>query len=109
MPSAREQFAPPAGTGPHVPSADVPTMLQTPEQQLAPVVHESPVCWQNDGAWQVPFAAQNPEQQEAALVQVLPMLAQLGLSGVHVPPSPQLWPQHWPFEVHAALSGVQDG
>jgi hypothetical protein len=109
MPSASLQFALPAGTGPQVPSAFVPEMLHTPEQQLAPVPHESPVCWQNEGDWQVPFAAQNPEQHVPASGQGLPMLAQLGLSGVQVPPEPQLWLQHWPLEVHAALSGVQAG
>jgi hypothetical protein len=44
MPSARLQFAPPVGTGAHVPSACVPVMLQMPEQQLAPTLHESPTC-----------------------------------------------------------------
>ena len=37
-------------------------MLQTPVQQSVPAWHTSPVCWQNDDGWHVPFV-QSPEQQ----------------------------------------------
>jgi hypothetical protein len=84
-------------------------MLHRPEQQSAPTPHVSPFCSQYEGLWQVPLAAQNIEQHVDPSVHGLPMVEQLVLSGVHVPPVPQFWLQHWALDVHAALSLVHVG
>ena len=52
---------PPTGE-PQVPRFWPEAMLQTPVQQSVPAWHTSPVCWQNDDGWHVPFV-QSPEQQ----------------------------------------------
>jgi hypothetical protein len=84
-------------------------MLQTPEQQSDPVAQESPGCTQNEEAWHVPLTAQLPEQHWLAAVHPLPSVLQVVLRGVHLPPAPQVWLQHWPFELHAWLSKAHPG
>src|SRR5215467_14811283 len=62
MPSTRPQLAPVVGGAPQMPSVWFEFLVHTAEQQSAPELHASPVCPQNDDAWQVPFEAQKPEQ-----------------------------------------------
>jgi len=83
-------------------------MLHVPVQQPEPTEHASPGCAQKEDAWQVPLAAQCFEQHVASDVQLLPTVEQLELSAEHVPPA-QFWLQHWPLDVHAALSATHAG
>jgi len=83
-------------------------MLHVPVQQPEPTEHASPGCAQKEDAWHVPLAAQCLEQHVASEVQLLPTVEQLELRAAHVPPA-QFWLQHWPLEVHAALSATQVG
>ena len=109
MPSVREQFAAPVGGGPQVPRPRPASLvtLQTPLQQSVPVAHTSPPWPQNEDALQWP-PRQSPEQQSASAAQALPSVAQVGLSGTHLPPE-QRPLQHAALPVHARLSEVHGG
>jgi hypothetical protein len=54
VPSGVQELAGPVGAEPQIPSACVPVMVQTCEQQSAPVAQASPVWPQYDGCWQRP-------------------------------------------------------
>jgi hypothetical protein len=78
-----------------------------PPQQSLSDEQVSPVCWQNEALWHVPFDAQNPEQQSAATPQgspsVLPHPNGFGADAQVpvVPPSLLHLPlQHWMLFVH---------
>jgi type VI secretion system secreted protein VgrG len=60
--------------------------LQRFVQQSAPLWQVSPICWQNDAAWQEPFAAQNVEQHVDPCVHASPTPRQLPLMATQVPP-----------------------
>ncbi len=68
-------------------------MVQMPPQQSAPEPQESPTCPQNDDAAHLPLL-QSFEQHWLLSVHELPSVAHVALSGVHVPPLPQIPPQH---------------
>jgi hypothetical protein len=82
-------------------------MLQLPVQQSGPEAHESPACWQNDAAWQVPFT-QREEAHWVPEVQPLPSVLSVGFSATHLPPV-HVWPQQSPLTVQAIPSDVQAG
>ena len=52
---------------------------------------------------------QRPEQQAALEEHTLPTVEHFVSSGVQVPLLPQVWLQHWPFEVQGRLSDWQAG
>jgi hypothetical protein len=52
---------------------------------------------------------QSPEQHCALVVHWLPIVEHVALSGVHVPPVPHVWLQHWPLAVHGRLSDWHAG
>jgi len=108
-PSSSPQLAgPPGALAAQVPTAWFAAMLHVPVQQPEPTEQASPGCAQKEDAWHVPLAAQCFEQHVASEVQLLPTVEQLELRAVHVPPA-QFWLQHWPLDVHAALSAVHAG
>jgi hypothetical protein len=109
MPSGWHALAGPVGAGPQSPSCCCPVFVHTPEQQSLPAEHESPICPQNEGCWQVPLM-QYPEQHDCnPLPHALPSVAHVVVSAVHFPPEPHSWLQHCPFDVHALLSDVHGG
>jgi hypothetical protein len=75
--------------------------LQTPVQQSVPARHTSPVCWQNDEGWHVPFA-HSPEQQ-GVLPHGLPCVLHVVFNVEQLPPV-HVPLQHWAFMVHAVPS-----
>ncbi len=80
--------------------------MQTPVQQSVPRWHTSPVCWQNDDGWHVPFV-QSPEQQ-GLLPQGLPCVLQVVFNAAQVPAVHDPL-QHWAFVVHAVPSASHAG
>jgi hypothetical protein len=87
------------------PSAAPAALVQVPEQHCALLAHASLVWMQNEEpSWHLPWA-HKPEQQSAAVVQVLPAVAQLPGFGIgtHAPPV-QVPLQHCAADVHVALS-----
>jgi hypothetical protein len=54
-------------------------------------------------------AEHSPEQQPAFEEHLLPMVAHVALSAVHVPPVPQDWLQHWAFVAQGRLSDWHAG
>jgi hypothetical protein len=103
-PSVRPQLAPVA-SGLHVPRP-IPASpsAHAPLQQSAALLHTSPFCPQNDGFAHVPLL-QRSEQQSELVVQALPIVLHVALSGAHVLPT-QAPLQHAPCDVHERPSDV---
>jgi len=80
--------------------------LQAPEQQSVPTRHTSPVCWQNDEGWQVPFV-QSPEQQ-GVLPHGLPCVLHVVFNVAHLPAVHDPL-QHCASVVHALPSASHAG
>jgi hypothetical protein len=83
-------------------------MSQAPVQQSPFAAQASPGWAQNDDDWHVP-PEQRPEQQAALEEHALPRVEHAASSGVQVPPLPQVWLQHWAFEVQGSLSDWHAG
>lgn len=82
--------------------------MHAPPQQSAPEAHESPFCWQNDDAAQVP-PLQKVEQHSVPCAQALPTVLHALLSGEQLPPAPQMPLQHCAPVAHADPSEVHAG
>jgi hypothetical protein len=108
-PSSSPQLAgPPGADAAQVPSVWPLAMVHEPVQQSPFVAHASPGWTQNDDDWHVP-PEQSPEQQLVLEEQALPIVEQVVLSAVQVPPAPQTWLQHWLLEVQGSVSDWQAG
>jgi hypothetical protein len=81
-------------------------MVQTPEQQSVPTLHTSPVCWQNDEGWHVPFV-QSPEQH-GVVPHGLPCVLHVVLNVAHLP-LVHVPLQHCASVVHAVPSALHAG
>jgi hypothetical protein len=84
--------APPGGVSEQVPTLCPAPRLHTPVQQSPFWEQTSPAWPHHDDGWQVP-PAQRLEQQSPGPWHALPSVAQVALSGIHVPPA-QVWLQH---------------
>jgi hypothetical protein len=100
------QFVEPGVGWSQVPIVPPDGIVQMPPQHSASCEHEFPLTMHHDALPHVPLELQNAPQQSPFAVHGLPALLQFVLSGAQAPLLH--WPpQHWPFEVHEPLSGVQ--
>jgi hypothetical protein len=89
----------------HTPTTAPEAFMQSPPQQSRSPAHASPICLQNDGVEQIPWA-QYFEQHSLPAAQGLPDVLQTALSGAQAPLVHRP-PQHSPSALHFWPSATQ--